>query len=412
MPDDLGWNDVGYNGSEIQTPHLDRLARDGIRLNQHYVSPVCSPSRAALLTGRFPSRFGILGPIAGKSTQILPDDVRTLPSLLAESGYETHISGKWHLSLSSDHGPTQYGFKTSYGYLHGQIDPYTHRYKFGDATWHRNDQLIEEEGHVTDLITEDAIRYINETRDKPFFLAVTYSVPHYPLAEPEEWIGLYEDAISERSRRTFAASVSHMDSGIGRIVETIETNGLTESTLIVFSSDNGGQDSWLDTEDLYEGRYPPDPVLGDNRPLRGWKGEVYEGGIRVPALAYWPGVLDPGVMDQPVHIVDWLPTLLALSDMQEELPDDLDGQDIWPLLLDPGSELKLKPIYITGAGEAALRVGDWKLIELRAGETELYNLREDPAEENNLADTESHRRDELISLLRRQQEKDGAAVHR
>ncbi len=412
MPDDLGWNDAGYNGSEILTPHLDRLARDGIRLNQHYVSPVCSPSRAALLTGRFPSRFGILGPIAGKSTQILPDDVTTLPSLLAESCYETHITGKWHLSLSADHGPTQYGFKTSYGYLHGQLDPYTHRYKFGDATWHRNDQLIEEEGHVTDLITEDAIRYINETRDKPFFLAVTYSVPHYPLAEPGEWIDLYEDTISERSRRIFAASVSHMDSGIGRIVEAIDRNGLTENTLIVFSSDNGAQDNWLNTEGLYEGRYPPDPVLGDNRPLRGWKGEVYEGGIRVPALAYWPGVLDPGVMDRPIHIVDWLPTFLALSGIQEELPDDLDGQDIWPLLLDPGSELNLKPIYITGAGEAALRVGDWKLIELRTGVTELYNLREDPAEENNLADIESHRRDELISLLRRQQEKDGAAVHR
>ena len=160
------------------------------------------------------------------------------------------------------------------------------------------------------------------------------------------------------------------------------------------------------------GRYPPDPVLGDNRPLRGWKGEVYEGGIRVPALVYWPGVLGPGVMDRPIHFVDWLPTFLALSGTQKELPPDLDGQDIWPLLLDPGSELNLKPIYIAGAGGSALRFEDWKLVELPTGAIELYNIREDPSEENNLAGMEPHRMNELISLLRRQQEKDGAAVHR
>jgi len=260
LSDDQGWGDIGYHGSEIQTPNLDKLAENGVRLERHYVHPVCSPTRAALLTGVFPSRFAITGAIAADSKQMLPTDVTTLPGLLSECGYKTHISGKWHLALTKDLGPTKYGFQTSYGYLHGQIDPYTHEYKLGDRTWHRNDELLEEEGHATDLITDEAIRFIGENRESPFFLYVAYSVPHYPLAEPEEWTAPYEGKIEERSRRLYAASLSHMDAGIGRIVSALEEAGLRENTIVVYSSDNGGQEDWLNTEGLYDNRFPPDPV--------------------------------------------------------------------------------------------------------------------------------------------------------
>ena len=160
LSDDTGWNDVGYHGSEIKTPNIDKLARDGVELDNFYVYPTCSPTRASLLTGRPPSRFGILGPIAGKSTLALSQTTVTLAEFLKRRGYHTAITGKWHLGLRPEVGPQKYGFDYSYGYLHGQIDPYTHRYKFGDKTWHRNDELIEEEGHATDLITKEAIQFI------------------------------------------------------------------------------------------------------------------------------------------------------------------------------------------------------------------------------------------------------------
>jgi arylsulfatase A-like enzyme len=411
LADDLGWNDVGYNGSEIQTPHLDRLARDGVRFEQHYVHPVCSPTRAALLTGRYASRFGILGAIAGNSTQFLPPEIPTLPGILAENGYQTHISGKWHLALSAEYGPTRYGFQTSYGYLHGQIDPYTHLYKFGDRTWHRDDQLIEEQGHVTDLITDDAVRFVLSAGEDPFFLYVAYSVPHYPLAEAEEWTARYQDKIKERSRRLYAASTTHMDDGIGRLVKALEEAGVAERTLVVFSSDNGGQDNWLDTEGVYEGTYPPDPVLGNNSPLRGWKGDLYEGGIRVPAVAFWPGKLKPGSFVGPAAIVDWLPTLAALARCEDQLSHNLDGRNLWPVLSRSSQDTDRPPIYIKASSGAMLRSGDWKLIEFPGGQPALYNLREDPYEQTDLARKNPEPLEHLKKLLEEARGQDREPSH-
>ncbi len=409
LADDQGWADIGYHGSVILTPNLDRLADAGVRLAQHYVHPACSPTRAALMTGRFPSRFGITGAIGGTSKQYLPTEVKTLPGLLSECGYKTHISGKWHLALTKTLGPTKYGFQTSYGYFHGQIDPYTHRYKFGDQTWHRNDELIEEEGHATDLISEDAMRFIRSAGAQPFFLYVAYSVPHYPLAEPERWTNLYEGTFEERSRRLYAASVSHMDEGIGRLVRALDQAGIRENTILVYSSDNGGQDSWMDTEGQYDGRFPPDPALGNNEPLRGWKTQVYEGGIRVPALVSWPGTLSPGEMILPIHIVDWMPTFAGLADCSNALPDHLDGEDVWELLTGSVSSRDHRPIYIKGGSGSALRAGDWKLIESATGTLELYNLAEDPSETTDLAADEPEHVARLLALLREQQRADGPA---
>ena len=239
LADDLGWADIGYHDSDVRTPHLDRLAGDGTRLNQHYVYPTCSPTRVALLSGRFPSRFGVLGPL-GSTTKMLGEDAR-LTHRLKQLGYRTHISGKWHIGETPEHRPLGYGFDTSYGYLRGQIDPYTHRYKFGDhVTWHRDDRFVEECGHVTDLITDEAIRVIESAGQEPFFLYVAHHSPHYPLNEPPKWIAPYEQTIEDVWRRHFAAAISHLDDGVGQIVRALERTGLRDKTLITTSRKNKG----------------------------------------------------------------------------------------------------------------------------------------------------------------------------
>ncbi|MEJ2195541.1 MAG: sulfatase-like hydrolase/transferase, partial [Ignavibacteriaceae bacterium] len=288
VADDAGWHDVGYHGSEIKTPNIDKLANSGVELNQFYVYPTCSPSRAALLTGKYASRFGIGEPIAMKSEQVLPTNVKTLPEALKQVGYQTALTGKWHLGLSLESGPGHYGFDYTYGYLHGQIDQYTHRYKNGDRTWYRGNEFIDEKGHATDLITNEVINYITKVREKssPFFIYVAYSVPHYPLQEEDKWIEPYKNINDADSRKLFDASMAHMDFSIGRIIQTLEDEQLLENTIAIFISDNGGQESWYPEKEskikLYDGKFGPYPKLGDNSPLKGYKAELYEGGIRVP----------------------------------------------------------------------------------------------------------------------------------
>lgn len=386
LPDDLGWSDVGYHGSSIETPNIDRLARSGIRLDQHYVMPTCTPTRVGLLTGKYPSRYGVTGPDYG---EVIDRGDPTLASLLSEHGYHTSIAGKWHVG-SPPHTPLKYGFQSSYGYFDGQIDPYTHYYKADREltdreSWHRNDEYLNEEGHVTDLITDEAVRVIEEERERPFFLYVAYSVPHYPLDEPEKWTSMYEDTFRNDSRRWYAASVTHMDHGIGRIVDALERTGQRENTLVVFVSDNGGQHSWH-SETEYRGRYAEKPhrVLGNNFPLRGWKGELYEGGIRVPGFVNWPAKLDPGSVDVPVQIEDWLPTLYEVAGGSRDLESlTLDGRNIWPLLAGEQSGIDTRTMYWKTGNRLAVREGPWKLLVDRiSGAAELYNLEEDFRESN------------------------------
>lgn len=219
IADDLGWADIGYHGSEIRTPNLDRLAKQSVRFERHYVMPTCTPTRVGLMTGRYPSRYGVLSPAYGK---IFDDDTVTLAGALRSCGYKTSISGKWHMGSPPEFTPCKYGFDLSYGYFHGQIDPYTHRYKTGVRSWHRNDKYLDEEGHATDLITNEAIRVIESDHDKPFFLYVAYSVPHFPLDEPEKWTSIYEGKIKDQSRLWYAASVTHMDAGIRHVVDAVD----------------------------------------------------------------------------------------------------------------------------------------------------------------------------------------------
>ncbi|MEX0994508.1 MAG: sulfatase-like hydrolase/transferase, partial [Balneolaceae bacterium] len=337
-------NDIGYHGSDVQTPNLDRLAAEGTRLNQYYAYSTCSPTRVALLTGQHPAIFNVFGPL-GATTEVRPEDMH-LPFGLLEAGYSTHISGKWHIGDKPEHRPLSHGFTTSYGYLRGQIDPYTHRYKFGDyVTWHRNDHFIEEDGHVTNLITDEAIRVIEnaaEVGENPFFLYVAHHAPHYPHNSPPKWIEPYEEVFEDPWRRHNAAVITQMDDEIGRMIEAVEKTGQRENTLIVFLSDNGGQESWDGGDREYNGRYAAHTTLGDNTPLRGWKTDLYEGGIRVPGFVNWPGVIESGgIMDSPIHILDWAPTLLYLAAPESPLPEDLDGKNIWSILSGEISESEL-----------------------------------------------------------------------
>ncbi len=330
IADDLGWSDVGYHGSEIRTPNLDRLATQGARLERHYVYPTCSPTRAGLLTGCNPARFAIGAPIADRSEDALPRDTVTLARVLKSRGYHTALTGKWHLGLRPQVGPRQYGFDQTYGYLHGQIDQYSHRYKNGDRTWHRNDSFIDEKGHATDLIAAEAVRTIKSSGEQPLFLWTGFSVPHHPVQEDARWLDPYRETIRDPSRRLYAASVTHMDAAIGEIVKALEESGRLDNTLIFFTSDNGGQQDYASSTE-YEGKYGPYPTLGDNRPLRGWKGDLYDGGVRVPACVYWRGTLRPARITEPVSLLDWFPTFASLAGAEVAGAWRIEGRNVWPL---------------------------------------------------------------------------------
>jgi arylsulfatase A-like enzyme len=392
LSDDQGWADIGYQSPDVKTPNLDKLAAEGVRLDQHYAYPTCSPSRVALISGRYPSRYGVLAPL--NATTLMPGSDAHLPQQLRDLGYSTHISGKWHIGETPEHRPLRYGFSTSYGYLRGQIDPYTHRYKFGNhVTWHRNDEFVEEDGHVTRLITDEAIRVIEAAGRRPFFLYVAHHSPHYPLNESPEWIEPYEKTIKDPWRRHNAAAITHLDFQVGRLVEALERTGKRQNTLIVYSSDNGGQKSWGAGPAEYNGRYAPHTTLGNNEPLRGWKTDLYEGGIRVPAFANWPGVLPAGVvLRAPLHITDWAPTLIALGGGKVRPEWKLDGANIWELLTGRRPNLGERTFYWKTPGGAAVRQGDWKLIHQRANNRdELFDLGRDPNEKNDLAATHPDR---------------------
>ncbi len=411
VADDLGWGDVGFHGGKLRTPHLDRLAREGLELDQHYVATMCSPTRAALLSGRYWSRFGIAG---ATNDRVFPFDTVTLPSALRSAGYETAIAGKWHLGSKPEWGPRKFGFDRSYGSMAGGTGPLDHRYKKGPytANWHRDDAYVEEEGHVTDLIAREAAGFIEKRHDKPFFLYLPFTAVHIPIDEPKKYLDLYPD-VEPASRRQFAACVTHLDDAVGLVVAALERAGRRKDTLIVFTSDNGAIPNARNDDAQYPGTYTPGPAGGSNLPLRGNKSEVYEGGIRVTALANWPGRLKPGKVTSPIHAVDWMPTLTKLAGWSP--PRDLkwDGRDVWPLLSGEVARMD-RTLYWAGAGfrARALRRGDWKLVAARGTppREELFHLTEDPYEKNDLAGSHPDRVAELRKLLEDEIARDNDAV--
>ena len=400
VADDAGWNDVGFHNPAIITPNIDELCTNGVELDFFYVYPTCSPTRASLLTGRYASRFGITHPIAMNSTQVLPTGTITLPGLLKKLGYTTAITGKWHLGLQPESGPLQYGFDHSYGYLHGQIDQLTHEYKNGDISWHRMDRFIEEPGHATDLITDEAIAFIHSRRDKskPFFLYVPYSVPHYPVQETDEWTKHYEHMDLPASRKLFAASMTHLDSAVGRLMASLDQENIRHHTLVIFISDNGGQLEWSPAFE-YQMKHGPYSKLGDNTPLRGAKTEVYEGGIRVPAIFNWPGVLPPSRNQQLINVTDLFPTIAGICGAAGIDSLKLDGMNVWPALSGKGA-IKDRVLFLRTDQSLMYRKEGWKLIH-HANSTdssarqELFDIAHDPLEQQNLID----QRPEIARLL-------------
>lgn len=389
MADDLGWADVAFHGGRFPTPHLDRLAAQNLELRQHYVAPVCSPTRSGLLTGRCWSRFGVTTPT---NAQALPDDTLTLPRALKLVGYDTCLIGKWHLGSSAEMGPNHFGFDYSYGSLAGGISPWNHRYKKGPwtKTWHRNEQLLEESGHVTDLLTAEAERWIAERDGRPFLLYLPYTAVHLPLKEPQEWLQRVPSGVTGEVARHYAASVMHFDDAVGRVLTALELQGLREHTLVVVTSDNGG--STAENNDL---KYPDDNcpngrLVGSNKPFRGQKGDVYEGGTRVPTLVSWPGRIAAGQVDAPTQIIDWMPTFCAFAGLTPKQNPRWDGADLSALLLNQQA-LPERSLYTVGPGwrAASLRRGDWKLVATHSGKNRqdaLYQISKDPGEQHDVAE--------------------------
>ena len=389
IADDLGWGDVAFHGGNAPTPHLNRLAKESIELTQHYVAPVCSPTRAGFLTGRYWSRFGVTTPT---NTRGLPFETVTLAKALNSKGYDTALIGKWHLGSKPEWGPNHYGFDHSFGSLAGGVTSYSHRYKLGEFshTWHRNGELIEEAGHVTDLLTDEAVEWIGQRSEKPFFLYLPYTAIHLPINEPPAWLEKVPAFITSEIARQYAACIMHLDDSVGRILGALETKGIREDTLVVFTSDNGGSTTTNNTQPYPPDDSPPGNLTASNGLFRGIKGTVYEGGTRVPTLVSWPGKLAPRKESTPAVVIDWMPTFCELAGYTSNRALKWDGLDLSQLLLKQ-TPIPNRPIYIAGPSWRAksLRKGDWKLVVSGKGEeqkVELFDIVKDPAEKVDLAE--------------------------
>jgi arylsulfatase A-like enzyme len=414
LADDLGWNDVAFHGGNAPTPNLDRLAKEGMELMQHYVFPVCSPTRSAFLSGRYASRFNVTTP---QNERAFRWDQVTLARALKSVGYETALTGKWHLGSSPDWGPQKFGFDHSYGSLAGGVGPWNHAYKTGQfsTTWHRDGTLIQEEGHVTDLIAKEAIEWMRGRGEKPFFLYVPFTAVHIPMREPAEFLARVPKEITEPSRRQFAANVMHLDAAVGRLLQALEETGKAQNTMVVFGSDNGAIPNAPNNDE----KYPPDdydagPAGGSNAPLRGQKTEVYEGGIRTPAIVRWPGKFQAGRKHTGVaSIVDWMPTFCALAGYRPAADLNWDGHDLWAELTGTKTP-QPRDVYVVAPNFRArmVRHGEWKLVVTEKGsaKAELFNLAADANETRNLAAEEPGRVAEMRELMAKLAAADGDAV--
>jgi arylsulfatase A-like enzyme len=395
VADDLGWKDVGFHGSNIKTPNIDKLANEGARLEQFYVQPMCTPTRAALLTGRYPFRYGLqtlVIPTPGKYG--LPTDERLLPQALKESGYRTVMVGKWHLGHADrKYWPRQRGFDYHYGAVLGEIDYYTH-VSSNVRDWYRNNQPVKETGYVTQLLGKDAVARINEHDPKtPLFLYLAFTAPHAPYQAPKDYLERYKD-IADPTRRAYAAMISSMDDEIGKVLAALDRKKMRENTMIVFMSDNGGNTIAMFSGDADVSKLK---LPADNGPYRGGKGTLYEGGTRVAALANWPGRIKPGEVKEMIHVVDMFPTLAALAGADTNKGKPLDGLDIWSTLSEGKPSPRQEVVYNIEPFRGGLRKGDWKLVWRTPlpSAVELYNIADDPSEKNNLADKNAEKVAEL-----------------
>lgn len=387
MADDLGYADLScYGRRDYQTPHIDGLAREGMMLRQAYAnSPVCSPTRTALLTGRYQYRFeiGLEEPIAKPSPTLgLPAGQPTLPGLLRQSGYRTSLIGKWHLGELPTHGPLKHGYDRFFGVPGGGTDYFTRLYDPKEATafdglW-EGEARADRPGYFTDLLADRAVTEIDAHArgDRPFFMSLHFTAPHWP------WEGPDDETVARKlqnlrhfdggSLATFASMMRSLDDNVGKVLAALKSAGIADNTLVVFTSDNGGE------------------RFSDTFPLIGLKGEVLEGGIRVPVIVRWPGRIRPGTRsDQVLASMDWMPTFLAAAAAAPLA--NTDGENLLPQLLGDASVRPRKLFWRFKTGDqAAVRDGDWKYVQLGGKET-LHNLAVDVRERADLKTVEPER---------------------
>lgn len=390
LADDLGIGDVScYRTADVHTPGIDRLASEGMLFtNMRANCTVCSPSRAALLTGLYADRVGVPGVIrthADNSWGYLDPSVPTLAHRLKEAGYHTGIVGKWHLGLTSPNTPTERGFDHFHGFLGDMMDSYTTHLRHGNNYMRLGTEEIDPEGHATDLFTEWAIDYLGEraaSPEQPFFLYLAYNAPHFPIEPPQEWldrvVARQPDLDEKRARNV--AFVEHFDHGVGRVLDALAGHGLAKNTVVVFTSDNGGSL----------------PHAQNNDPWRGGKQDHYDGGLRVPFLVRWPGVIEASSRTTTVGLsFDIVPTFLEIAGC--EPPDGLDAMSLLPAFRGDDSTGSDRTLYFTrreggvfygGKSYEALIQGRWKLMQNNPfAPLELYDLDADPSEQTDLAGT-------------------------
>ena len=408
VADDLGWADVGYHGGYVATPSVDRLAREGVRLENFHACPLCSPTRAGLMTGRWPIRYGMGEAVITPWRKYgLPTNELTLADLVARAGYERRgVIGKWHLGhYKKKYLPLNRGFTYFYGHYNGAFDYFTHK-REGQLDWHRNFETCHDEGYSTDLIGCEAARFIAESpADKPFFLYVPFNAPHLPLQAKERDIAKYSH-IGNEKKRIYAAMVDSMDQAIGGILDALDAKGIADNTFVLFFSDNGGTS------------------YGDNTPWRSGKGAVYEGGVRVPAVVRWPaGIAGRRRVDAMMGYIDVYPTVKRLAGVTGPDPNPLDGRDMLDVIRGDAKAPKRDWFSYIAQGspdKIAICDGTWKLavvgrsvldvtveqaVRTEDSKTkpsvELFNLDRDPGERTNLV---AERPDIVAKLLERLKE--------
>ncbi len=408
LVDDLGYGDLSsYGARDLRTPHIDSLARRGMRFTEFYANcPVCSPTRAALLSGRYPEMVGIPGVVrtyARDNWGHLARDAILLPEVLKRAGYHSALVGKWHLGLEKPNRPHDRGFDLFHGFLGDMMDDYYHHRRHGNNYMRRNDAIIAPEGHATDLFTRWARDYLRERSqatgpsERPFFLYLAYNAPHTPIQPPTDWLKRVRARAPDmpEKRAKLVALIEHMDDGIGQVLKELKDTGLEESTLVVFTSDNGGQ--------LNAG--------ANNGSLRDGKQSVYEGGIKVPTIAVWPGQIPPGTESSRIAVtMDIFPTLFEAAGV--ETHHTIDGRSFLPTLLGKTQDAPDRDLFFCrreggtrygGKTIEAIRRGDWKLLQNSPwSPQELYNLRDDPLEQNDLAKSNRKQFQELAAALRAQ----------
>jgi arylsulfatase A-like enzyme len=367
VSDDMGWNEVGYHGSKIATPHIDRLAKEGVQLDRFYVHPICSPTRTALMTGRSPARFGITGAI-GRG--VVPLGEHFLPQTFQKAGYQTFMVGKWHLGeRSDDYAPNARGFDHFFGFHGGGINYYTTDGSRARG-WFRNGQSVAPQGYSTDLLADEAIKLLkNRNKKKPVFLYLPFNAPHQPAQASERLLEKYRKLGFFGRRVGQAGAIEAMDAAIGRVLATIEAEGISKETLVMFFCDNGSG-----------GGRRGSTALPGQLALRGGKGSVLEGGIRVPAVLRWPGVIRAGTKcNQLISAQDLFPTFAAAAGIEPANQKPLDGVNCWPAIVQ-NKAMKRPPVIVAGpSGDFAVLHDQWKLT-WGQGQVSLYNVKDDPTE--------------------------------